>query len=84
MADGWAACGHNMRNIGSDKNKVAKLAAAVSRGLHDAGVLSVGTHYPGGGNKSLFVDSHMAEGYSESTKEDLLEYDLFPYLELMK
>ncbi len=84
MADGWAACGHNMRNIGSDKNKVAKLAAAVSRGLHDAGVLSVGKHYPGGVNKSLFIDSHMAEGYSESTKEDLLEYDLFPYLELMK
>ena len=72
MGETWATCDHNMRNIGSNKEKVAKLAAAVSRGLHDAGVLSVGKHYPGGSNKALFVDSHMAEGYSESTKEDLL------------
>lgn len=84
MGETWATCDHNMRNIGSNKERVAKLAAAVSRGLHDAGVLSVGKHYPGGSNKALFVDSHMAEGYSESTKEDLLNYDMYPYAELMK
>ena len=30
------------------------------------------------------MDSHMAETYSEATREELLDYNLYPYLELMK
>ncbi len=73
--------GTNNRCMGSDKYQVTKLAAAEAQGLRDGGVLTVGKHYPG---VRTNCDSHMAEGYSEVTKEELLDYYLYPYLELMK
>ncbi len=76
-------CGGNIRSLGSDKYKVTKLAAAIARGMHDGGVLTVAKHYPGGNNPAG-LDSHMAETYSDQTKEQLLDYDLYPYKELMK
>ncbi len=75
--------GGNRRSIGSDKHRVAKLGAAVARGMHDGGVLTVGKHYPSAQIESL-IDSHMAETCSYITKEELLEDCLFPYLELME
>ena len=83
MAREWGSCGKNCRALGSNQETVAKLAIAEARGLHDGGVLTVGKHYPGGDNP-LHIDSHMAESYSEQTKEDLLNYNLYPYLALMK
>ncbi|MBR2042920.1 MAG: hypothetical protein IJ946_01120 [Clostridia bacterium] len=71
------------RSLGSDKTKVARLAAAEARGMHDAGVLTVGKHYPSGINYKN-IDSHMAESESLQTKEELLEYSLYAYKELMK
>jgi len=82
MVNTWVACGGNSRSIGSDKERVSKLAIAVAKGLHDAGVLSVAKHYPSpGGSK---IDSHMAEGSYPQTKEELLDYNLYPYLQLIK
>lgn len=77
-----AACG-NLRTLGSDKHRVAALAAAMARGMHDGGILTVGKHYPSAETEGL-IDSHMAESCSYVTKEELLDYNLFPYLELMK
>ena len=71
------------RSLGSDKAKVAKLAAAEARGMHDAGILTVGKHYPSAINYKA-IDSHMAESESIQTKEELLDYSLFAYKELMK
>lgn len=83
MANGAeVACG-NMRALGSDKHRVAALAAAVARGMHDGGILTVGKHYPSAQTEGM-IDSHMAESCSYMTKEELLDYSLFPYLELMK
>ena len=73
----------SQRSLGQDKFKVAALAKAIARGMHDGGVLTIGKHYPGG-NNPLKVDSHMAESISYQTEEELLDYSLYPYLELMK
>lgn len=71
------------RSLGGDKEKVAKLAAAMARGLHDAGILTIAKHYPGGSDPKG-VDSHMTESVSEDTVEDLMNYDLYPYKRLME
>lgn len=71
------------RSLGGDKYKVSQLAIAMARGMHDSGILTVGKHYPSAeGDKPM--DSHMAEATSGVTKEELLDYYLYPYLQLMK
>lgn len=72
-----------VRSLGSDKDVVAKMAAAEARGLHDGGVLTVGKHYPSGIDAKN-IDTHMAEGYSEQTEEELIDFSLYAYKELMK
>lgn len=84
MVNGRSLCGGNIRSLGGDKEKVARLAAAEARGMHDAGVLTVGKHYPGSSVTGKSIDSHMAETTSPETAEELLDYNLYPYLELMK
>ena len=83
MQDEWGACGTNIRSIGCDKHRVAELAKAEANGLRDGGVLRIAKHYPGGDNP-LRIDSHMAERVCFMAKEELLDYSLYPYLELMK
>lgn len=70
------------RSMGSDPERVACLAAAVIRGMHDGGVLSVCKHYPGDSSASEMADTHMMEVDCPETKEDLLERNLIPYLRL--
>ena len=78
-------CNGTARSLGSDKYKVARLAAAEARGMHDGGVLTVGKHYPGSPrNFNGNTDSHMAELVCRATKEEMLEYNLYPYMELNK
>jgi len=78
-----SVCGKTVRSLGSDKYKVARLAAAEARGMHDGGVLTVGKHYPSACGDGE-IDPHMAESTSFETKEDLLNYNLYPYLELYR
>ena len=75
--NGW------VRSYGSDKYKIATMAAAEARGMHEGGVLTVGKHYPSGRNP-LDIDSHMAEAYEDQTEEDLVDYSLYAYIELIK
>ena len=77
VENGW------VRSYGSDKYKIAKMAAAEARGMHEGGVLTVGKHYPSGRNP-LDIDSHMAEAYEDQTEEDLVDYSLYAYIELIK
>ena len=74
----------SQRSLGADKEKVALLAAAVVRGMHDGGILSVCKHYPGDALVSLSEsrDSHMEEVINPETKEELLETNLYPYIKL--
>ncbi len=73
----------NMRNLGSDKEKVSALALSEAKGMRDGGVLTVAKHYPGGNNSNK-IDSHMGESLSDDTKESLLAKDLMPYLTMDK
>ncbi len=83
MVSANCMCNTTMRSMGGDKEQVTRLAAAEIRGMHDAGVLSVCKHYPGAHGDDP-VDSHMVEGFSSETKEDLLDYAVYPYVELNK
>ena len=83
MVSGNSMCNMTMRSMGGDKEQVTRLAAAEIRGMHDAGVLSVCKHYPGA-ECAAEMDSHMAECESMLTKEELLDYALYPYVELLK
>lgn len=73
----------SMRSLGTDKEKVTSLAASIIKGMHDGGVLSVAKHYPGGFHYNE-IDSHMAESLSVDTADELVDYGLYPYLELNK
>ncbi len=79
-----AVCGTVIRSLGHDKEKVTELAAAIAEGAHDGGVLTVAKHYPGKTKNGHIIDSHMAETASDETKEELLDYNLYPYIELNK
>lgn len=74
-------CGGTVRSLGGDKYKTTRLAAAIARGMHDVGILTVGKHYL---NVPIDVDTHMAEGASNFTKEELNDYYLYPYFQLIK
>ncbi len=84
MTDRNCVTGGTMRAYGSNKVRVTELAAAEIRGMHDGGCLSIAKHYPGKSDTSARIDSHMAETSSSLTKEQLLEYNLYPYMELDK
>lgn len=79
-----SVCGAVIRSLGHDKKRVTELAAAIARGAHDGGVLTVAKHYPGHDPASAHIDSHFAETASNMTKEELLAYNLYPYIELNK
>lgn len=83
MANGNYVCGANIRSLGNDKEKVARLAAAEARGLRDGGVLTLAKHYPGSSTTG-YIDSHMAETGSDATLEELLDYNLYPYKYLIE
>ena len=70
------------RHFGDDPTKVSESAAEISRVFAEHGFVATGKHYPGGND--LPIDTHMAEGSSELTEKELLEFDLVPYLNLMK
>ena len=77
-----AVCGGVVRSLGGDKEKVSRLAAAVARGAKDGGVLTVAKHYPSATDP--MIDSHMEENRSMVTREQLLDYQMYPYLYLME
>ncbi len=81
MTDRNVPCGGTVRVMGSDKKHVASFAKAICQGMHDAGVLTVGKHYP---SVAEDADTHMSECVLNVSEEKLLDYHLYSYLELMK
>ncbi len=84
FTDRNTVCGITSRSLGYDKYRVTELAGAIARGMHDGGVLTVAKHYPGTSETAHEIDAHMAETASNMTKEELLDYNLYPYIELNK
>ena len=81
MTDFSASCGGPCRYIGSDKVRVTELAAAEARGMHDGGVLTVAKHYPGTNER---MDSHMAPDATNIPIDKIINYNLYPYVQLSK
>jgi beta-N-acetylhexosaminidase len=67
------------RAFSADPHGVARLGTACMRGMHAAGVLAVGKHFPGHGDTRL--DSHVALPVSERTIAELRGCELLPFRE---
>lgn len=70
------------RRFSDNPVKVSEQAAIISEIFKRNNFLSTGKHYPAGDDCPF--DTHMTDGYSYVTEKELLEFDLVPYLELMK
>ncbi|AEF42549.1 glycoside hydrolase family 3 N-terminal domain-containing protein [Hoyosella subflava] len=68
------------RAFGATPEAVTEYAGAYARGLRDAGVLPVLKHFPGHGSGT--GDSHY-EGVTTPPLDDLIEWDLVPYRNLI-
>lgn len=65
------------RMFGSDPGKVAALIPQAVKGLHDAGVASLGKHFPGHGDTA--VDSHESLPVLDATLDEMRSYSLVPF-----
>ena len=82
-AHGNTPCGHTTRTFGGSVETVTRMAKAVARGMHDAGLLACAKHDPGG-NEGLPYDTHMREDVAMMDEAELLATHMVPYLELLK
>lgn len=69
------------RKAGDTPEGVLKITREIADVFNSYGFQSTGKHYPGG---PYALDTHMVEGVVDVTEEELLNWDLKPYLELMK
>lgn len=69
------------RGFHRDPDTVTTLAKAVMKGMRQAGMPSVGKHFPGHG--SVNIDSHFTLPEDSRSLDQLLEKDLQPFLELI-
>jgi beta-glucosidase-like glycosyl hydrolase len=84
LVKGNCCCGMTQRSFGADKYRATVLAAAETQGMHDGGVLTVGKHFPSVAAGDPFIDTHMAEALSMESKEHIIDYYWYPYLELSR
>ena len=70
------------RSFSDDPMVVAEAAEVIADVYRKRRYLSTGKHYPGGHDYPF--DTHMAEGRSNLSKEELIEFDLAPYMYLYK
>ena len=71
------------RKAGDSPEGVIKFAREISKVFKSYNFQSTGKHYPGG-KYDLTLDTHMAEGTCSKTEEELLAFDLVPYLQLWR
>lgn len=70
------------RSFGSDKERVATMAAAAVRGFQSGGVAATAKHFPGLGNTA--VDTHEALAVLDVAVAQLINHDLTPYRAAMQ
>ncbi|MFH1043936.1 MAG: beta-N-acetylhexosaminidase [Pseudomonadota bacterium] len=70
------------RAFHSDPVAIVQLSAALIAGLREAGMASVGKHFPGHGH--VRADSHLALPVDERAHAEIEAADLLPYRDLIK
>ena len=70
----------NVRGYGKTKEFVLKQAKAFVKGIQESGALSCIKHFPGAGSSTK--DSHLELPIIDDTKEDLLNYNMYPFVNL--
>jgi len=66
-----------IRSFGADPNLVAELGDAYIAGIHDAGIICSGKHFPGHGD--VGIDSHLGLPLENHTKARMNEVELVPF-----
>ena len=69
------------RAFGSTSKLVSKHGLKLAKGLEDNGVIAVYKHFPGHGNTE--VDSHKDLPIVSKTKEELMNLDLIPFIDII-
>jgi beta-glucosidase-like glycosyl hydrolase len=70
------------RSFGKDRNKVSNFALSMYRGMTKAGIGACYKHFPGHGDTD--VDSHLGLPVINKDKSQLMEEELYPFLEGIK
>lgn len=70
------------RSFGKDRNKVNNFALAMYKGMVKAGIGACYKHFPGHGDTD--VDSHLGLPIINKSKVQLLEEELYPFIEGIK
>jgi beta-N-acetylhexosaminidase len=70
------------RALGEDAQTVAKLGAAIVRGLQENGIAACGKHFPGHGDTS--VDSHLALPLVEHPPDRIRRVECVPFREAIR
>ena len=70
------------RALGEDADTVARLGAAIVRGLQENGVAACGKHFPGHGDTS--VDSHLALPLVEHPPDRIRRVECVPFREAIR
>ncbi|WP_373190843.1 beta-N-acetylhexosaminidase [Halomonas sp.] len=78
--DGRGGCVIGDRSFSADPRAVARLGGAFIDGLHEAGMVAVGKHFPGHGG--VAGDSHHELPVDERPLAALRSHDLLPFAEL--
>ena len=69
------------RSFGDDRNRVTEYAGAYINGMRSEGILNSIKHFPGHGDTA--TDSHLGLPLIDKQKKELLENELFPFMDLM-
>ena len=70
----------NVRGYGQTKEFVLKQAKAFVKGIQESGALSCIKHFPGAGSSTK--DSHLELPIIDDSKEELLNYNMYPFVNL--
>ncbi|QIR14743.1 beta-N-acetylhexosaminidase [Shewanella aestuarii] len=69
------------RSFSPNPDEVTALASAFIIGMQQAGMAAVGKHFPGHG--SVAADSHIAMPVDERTKQQIEQFDMQPFVNLI-
>lgn len=72
----------NVRGYGATKEIVLNNATKFVAGIQDSGALSCIKHFPGAGSSTK--DSHLELPIIEESKENLLNYNMYPFCHLLQ